>query len=151
MKENVKNYDPVDILLVEDSHDDAELTIRALKRHGLANNLFWVEDGAQALDFVFCRGQFSERTSTKPLKVILLDLKLPKLNGLEVLRELKSNEKTKRLPVVVVTSSREDPDVKTAYELGVNSYVVKPVDFDDFVNALSNTGLYWMLMNESPL
>lgn len=151
MTENVKNYDPVDILLVEDNHDDAELTIRALKRHGLANNLFWVEDGAQALDFVFCRGQFSGRTSTKPLKVILLDLKLPKLNGLEVLRELKSNEKTKRLPVVVVTSSREDPDVKTAYELGVNSYVVKPVDFDDFVNALSNTGLYWMLMNESPL
>jgi len=142
--------DPVDILLVEDNPNDVELTIRALRKHHIANKIFVVEDGEEALDFVFCRGKFAERDTTKPLKVIFLDLKLPKVNGLEVLREIKSNEKTKRLPVVIVTSSKEDPDIKAAYELGANSYVVKPVNFDDFVQAMHSTGLFWLLVNEIP-
>lgn len=146
----MEDLNPVDILIVEDNPNDAELTIRALKKQNLANNLYLVEDGAEALDFVFCRGKYEQRQFSKPLKVIFLDLKLPKISGLEVLREIKSNPMTKKLPVVIVTSSKEDPDIKTAYELGANSYVVKPVDFDGFINALSNTGLFWLLVNESP-
>ena len=146
----MKDLNPVDILMVEDNPNDAELTIRALKKQGLANNLYLVEDGAEALDFVFCQGKYKEREFCKPLKVIFLDLKLPKVSGLEVLREIKNNPRTKKIPVVVVSSSKEDPDIKTAYELGANSYVVKPVDFDGFINALSNTGLFWLLVNESP-
>jgi two-component system, response regulator len=142
---------PVDVLIVEDNPNDAELTIRALKKQGLANNLYLVEDGAEALDFVFCRGKYEQRQFCQPLKVIFLDLKLPKISGLEVLREIKGNPKTKKLPVVIVTSSKEDPDIKTAYDLGANSYVVKPVDFDGFINAMSNTGLFWLLVNESPV
>lgn len=147
----MKDFDPVDILLVEDNPNDAELAIRALKKQGLANNLYLVEDGAEALDFIFCRGQYEKRKLCKPLKVIFLDLKLPKVSGLEVLREIKNNPKTKSLPVVIVSSSKEDPDIKTAYELGANSYVVKPVDFDGFITALTNTGLFWLLVNESPV
>jgi two-component system response regulator len=146
----MKYYDPVDILIVEDNPNDVELTLRALKKQNLANKIFVAEDGEEALDFIFCRGKFSERDTTKPLKVIFLDLKLPKVNGLEVLKEIKSNEKTKRLPVVIVTSSKEDPDIKAAYELGANSYVVKPVNFDDFVQAMHSTGLFWLLVNEIP-
>jgi two-component system, response regulator len=146
----MKNFDPVDILIVEDNPADAELTIRALKKQNLANNIFVVEDGADALDFIFARGKYEERKKCKPLKVIFLDLKLPKLNGLEVLKEIKSNKETRKLPVVVVTSSKEDPDIKAAYDLGANSYVVKPVNFDDFISSLSNTGLYWLLVNEAP-
>lgn len=146
----MKDLNPVDVLIVEDNPNDAELTIRALKKQGLANKLYLVEDGAEALDFVFCRGEYKERELCKPLKVIFLDLKLPKVSGLEVLKEIKSNPRTKKVPVVIVTSSKEDPDIKTAYELGANSYVVKPVDFDGFINALSNTGLFWLLVNESP-
>jgi PAS domain S-box-containing protein len=146
----MEDLNPVDILIVEDNPNDAELTIRALKKQNLANKFYQVEDGAEALDFIFCRGQYEQRQFCKPLKVIFLDLKLPKVSGLEVLREIKNNPKTKKLPVVIVTSSKEDPDIKTAYELGANSYVVKPVDFDGFINALSNTGLFWLLVNESP-
>jgi len=140
----------VDILLVEDNPQDAELTIRALKKHNLANRLTTVEDGAEALDFIFCRGRYATREFMHPPKVVLLDLKLPKVSGLEVLRVLKQDEKTRAIPVVVVTSSREDPDIKTAYALGANSYVVKPVDFDGFAEAVSCLGLYWLLVNQPP-
>ncbi len=144
------NFKPVDILIVEDNPNDAELVIRALKKQNLGNKLFVAKDGEEALDFIFCRGKFSGRDQNTPLKVIFLDLKLPKVNGLEVLREIKSDKKTRMLPVVVVTSSKEDPDIKAAYELGANSYIVKPVDFDAFFQAMSNTGLYWLLVNEAP-
>jgi len=145
-----KDFDPVDVLLVEDNPDDAELTIRALKKQHMANNLIVAEDGEEALDFLFGKGKYAGRGVNHPPKVVFLDLKLPKVDGLEVLRQIKGNERTKSIPVVVVSSSKEDPDIKTAYELGANSYVVKPVDFKDFLNALSNTGLYWLLVNESP-
>ena len=140
----------VDILLVEDNPQDAELTIRALKKSNLANRLITVEDGAEALDFLFCRGKYATRDVGHPPKVVLLDLKLPKVSGLEVLRALKQDEKTRAIPVVIVTSSREDPDIKTAYSLGANSYVVKPVDFDAFAEAVSSLGLYWLLVNQPP-
>lgn len=143
-------FDPVDILLVEDNPHDAELTVRTLRKENLANQVFVAEDGEEALEFIFCRGRFADRNRSKPLKVIFLDLKLPKVNGLEVLKEIKTNPATMKLPVVIITSSREDPDIKTAYELGANSYVVKPVDFDAFLHAISNTGLYWGLINEPP-
>ena len=142
--------EPVDILLVEDNPQDAELTIRALKKHNLANRLIIVEDGAEALDFIFGRGKYAGRDTGHPPKVVLLDLKLPKVSGLEVLRALKQDERTRPIPVVVVTSSREDPDIKTAYALGANSYVVKPVDFDAFAEAVCNLGLYWLLVNQPP-
>ena len=140
----------VDILLVEDNPQDAELTTRALKKNNLANRLFTVEDGAEALDFVFCRGKYATRDNGHSPKVVLLDLKLPKVSGLEVLRALKQDERTRSIPVVVVTSSREDPDIKTAYALGANSYVVKPVDFDAFAESVSSLGLYWLLVNQPP-
>jgi two-component system response regulator len=138
----------VDILLVEDNPQDVELTIRALKKRNLANSVYVVNDGAQALDFMFNRGSFAARASMQHPKVVLLDLKLPKLNGLEVLRALKEDERTRWVPVVMVTSSKEDPDIRTAYQLGANSYVVKPVDFDAFVEAMSNLGFYWLLINQ---
>jgi len=140
----------VDILLVEDNPQDAELTIRALKKHNLANRLIVVEDGADALDFIFGRGKYAGRDTGHPPKVVLLDLKLPKVSGLDVLRALKQDEQTRPIPVVIVTSSREDPDIKTAYALGANSYVVKPVNFDGFAEAVSNLGLYWLLVNQPP-
>jgi two-component system response regulator len=146
----MSHSEAVDILLVEDNPRDAELTIRALKKHNLANLLFTVEDGAEALDFIFGRGKYAARDGGQPPKVVLLDLKLPKVSGLEVLRVLKQDEKTRSIPVVVVTSSREDPDIKTAYGLGANSYVVKPVDFDAFFEAVSSLGLYWLLVNQPP-
>ena len=140
----------IDILLVEDNPQDIELTIRALKKRNLANSVFVVEDGVDALDFLFSRGKYSSRNAGKNPRLVLLDLKLPKLNGLEVLRTLKEDPKTCSIPVVMVTSSREDPDIKSAYELGANSYVVKPVDFDAFVEAMSSLGLYWLLVNQAP-
>ena len=146
----MKDFHPVDILLVEDNPNDAELMVRALKQQHLLNELFVAEDGEQALDFIFNRGKFANRDVSRAPKVILLDLKLPKINGLEVLREIKSNPLTQKIPVVVVTSSSEDPDVRKAYELGINSYVVKPVNFDDFAKTVQNTGLYWLLVNEIP-
>ncbi len=139
-----------DILLVEDNPQDAELTIRSLKKKNLAHHLVVVEDGEEALEYLFCRGRFAARDVNQLPKVVLLDLKLPKVSGLEVLRELKANEHTRLIPVVVLTSSREDPDIEAAYALGVNSYVVKPVDFDAFADAVSNLGLYWLLVNQPP-
>jgi len=146
----MENFNAVEILLVEDNPQDAELMIRALRKQNLANQIHIAEDGAEALDFIFCNGKYADRDFTKSPKVIFLDLKLPKVSGLEVLQELKSNPLTRTLPVVVVTSSRENPDIKKAYELGVNSYVVKPVNFDDFLKAMSQIGLYWLLVNEIP-
>ena len=137
----------VEILLVEDNPRDAELTIRALKRKNLANNLYHVEDGVEALDFLFGRGTYSGRDMNEPPKVVLLDLKLPRINGLEVLRTLKSDERTRTIPVVIITSSAEDPDVKKAYELGANSYVIKPVQFDAFIEAMAKIGIYWLMVN----
>jgi len=140
--------DALDILIVEDNPNDAELIIRALKKNNLANRLIVVEDGEQALDFIFCRGKYAARKSSAVPKVVFLDLKLPKIHGLEVLKRIKSDEATRHIPVVVVTSSREDPDIRTAYTLGANSYVVKPVDFEAFIKAMSETGMYWLLINQ---
>ncbi len=138
----------VDILLVEDNPLDAELVTRAIRKQNIANPLYVAEDGAQALDVIFCRGAYANR-STAPLpKVILLDLKLPKVSGLEVLKAIKGEEATRSIPVVIVSSSREDPDIKTAYALGANSYVVKPVSSDAFIDAMSKLGLYWLLVNQ---
>ena len=140
----------IEILLVEDNPRDAELTIRALKKKHLANQLFHVQDGVAALDFLFARGAFADRNVDDSPKVILLDLKLPRVNGLEVLREIKSDERTCRIPVVIVTSSAEDPDIRTAYQLGANSYVIKPVQFEAFIEAMSKLGVYWLLVNHPP-
>jgi two-component system, response regulator len=142
------NISAVDILLVEDNPQDSELMLRALKKNHIANNIFTVEDGADAIDFIFSKGKFAGKTSGQWPRVILLDLKLPKINGLEVLKEIKSHEETRSIPVVMVTSSREDPDIKAAYELGANSYVVKPVDFESFQEAMVRVGLYWLLINQ---
>ena len=146
----MNQLDTVDILLVEDNPQDAELTIRALKKRNLANHLFAVEDGAQALDFLFGQGQYASRRVTDHPKVILLDLKLPKVNGLEVLRAIRADERTRPIPVVIVTSSHEDPDIQAAYDLGANSYVVKPVEFSAFSEAMSQVGFYWLLVNQAP-
>ncbi len=140
----------VDILLVEDNPHDAELTIRALKKRNLANNLYLVHDGAQALEFIFRRGEYAHLQNQLPLKVILLDLKFPKVDGLEVLKAIKSADSTCSIPVVILTSSRQDPDIKAAYKLGANSYIVKPVEFEGFVEAMSQVGLYWLLVNQIP-
>lgn len=147
---NTVNYNPVEILIVEDNPQDAELTIRALKKINLANHIMVAEDGEEALDIIFSKGVFEERKALKPPKVIFLDLKLPKVSGLEILKEIKANPVTKRIPVVVVTSSREDPDIKAAYELGANGYVVKPVEFEAFSNSMIQTGIFWLTINETP-
>lgn len=146
----MQNYLSADVLLVEDNPLDAELTIRALKKQGIANEIFCAIDGEEALNFIFCKEKFSERKNSQSLKVVLLDLKLPKIDGLEVLKEIKSRAETSSIPVVILSSSKEDPDIKKAYSLGANSYVVKPVDFEDFVKAIQNTGLFWLLINEAP-
>lgn len=138
----------VEILLVEDNPSDAELTIRALKRHNMANKLHHVKDGDEALDFVFGQGVYSGRHVENSPRVILLDLKMPKVSGIEVLRILKTDARTKQIPVVILTSSKEHPDIMNCYELGVNSYVVKPVDFESFMKAVSDLGLYWLLINQ---
>jgi two-component system response regulator len=145
----MNNYE-VEILLVEDSLDDAEMTIRALKKINLANRLVHVEDGQEALDFLFAKGRFSARESTNRPKLIVLDIKMPKVDGIEVLRQIKSNETTRMIPVVIMTSSGEEKDMIASYDLGVNSYVVKPVDFENFVQAVSELGLYWLLVNKIP-
>ena len=144
------NTNKVEILLVEDNPTDVELTLRTLKKHNLANHVEVVGDGAEALDFIFATGAYKDRKIDKKPKVILLDLKLPKVDGLEVLRKVKSDERTKDIPVVVLTSSKEEKDRVESYRLGVNSYIVKPVDFNQFTKAVSQLGLYWVLLNESP-
>src|SRR5258706_5060624 len=138
----------VEILLVEDNRTDAELTIRALKKNNLANNLVWLKDGVEALDFVFCTGNYAGRDNSLP-KMILLDLKLPKVDGIEVLSRLKSDARTKMIPVVMVTSSAEERDIVESYKLGVNSYLVKPVDFNQFVNVVAQAGLYCAVLNRT--
>ncbi len=142
--------DKVEILLVEDNMNDAELTIRALKKKNLANNLVHLKDGAQALDFIFARGEYADRDVSNIPKVILLDLKMPKVNGMEVLAQIRADERTKKVPVVVLTSSKEDPDVAECYKLGANSYIVKPVEFDNFHHAVTSLGYYWLLVNVPP-
>jgi len=137
----------VEILFVEDNPRDAELTIRALKKKNLANSLHHVEDGVEALDFLFARGKYSDRDINDTPKVVLLDLKLPRIDGLEVLTTIKADERTREIPVVVITSSAEDPDVKKAYQLGANSYVIKPVQFDAFMEAMVRVGIYWLIVN----
>jgi CheY-like chemotaxis protein len=146
----IMNLEELEILLVEDNPTDAELTMRALKRKNLANRLVWVKDGEEALDFIYARGQFADRNPEDLPRLILLDLRMPKVDGLEVLKEIKAHEKTRKIPVVVLTSSQEDQDVVESYKLGVNSYVSKPVEFDDFLEAVSTLGLYWMLINKPP-
>ena len=139
----------VDILLVEDNPNDAELTLRALKKHNLTNNLEWVKDGAEALDFLFMRGNYATRTNHTP-KLVLLDLRLPKLDGLEVLKAIRTNPQTDTIPVVVMTSSTEERDIVSSYKLGANSYVSKPVEFNEFLKVVADLGLYWTLINKAP-
>jgi two-component system response regulator len=141
----------LEILLVEDNMHDAELTIRSLKKVNLANNLIHMKDGEEALDFIFSKGKFAGREPVSGPKVILLDIKMPKVDGIEVLRQIKANDATRLIPVVIMTSSKEEQDIIRSYELGVNGYVVKPVDFEGFAKAVSQLGLYWLLTNQSPL
>ena len=140
----------IDILLVEDNESDAEMTIRALKKSGLANTVLHLNDGAEALDFIFAEGEYSGRLVEKIPKLILLDLKMPRVNGIKVLLKIKADKRTKKIPVVMLTSSQEDPDIQRCYDLGVNSYVVKPVEFEEFYKVISSLGLYWMIVNQPP-
>jgi CheY-like chemotaxis protein len=140
----------VEILLVEDNPSDAELAIRALKSHNLMNKLVWLKDGVEALDFIFAQGQYANRSMEDVPKVVLLDLKLPRVNGLEVLEKVKADKRTRTIPIVVLTSSSEERDIVTSYNLGVNSYILKPVDFDKFIDAVQEVGLYWLLLNKPP-
>lgn len=140
----------VEVLLVEDSPADAELTLRALKKNNLANKVIVVSDGEEALDFIFARAAFSDRKIENAPKLVILDLKLPKADGLDVLRAMKSDPRSKVIPVVMLTSSSEEKDIVESYQLGVNSYIVKPVDFDKFVAAVKDLGLYWLLLNQPP-
>jgi two-component system response regulator len=141
--------DEVELLLVEDDPNDVELTLRALRKHHLANKIHIARDGEEALDFLFCRGPYAERTVNGLPKVVLLDLKLPKLNGLEVLGAMKSDPRTRPVPVVVMTSSREQRDMVEGYRLGVNSYIQKPVDFSQFQTTIKDLGYYWLVVNHS--
>ena len=138
------------ILLVEDNPDDEALTIRALKKNNIGNELHVAHDGVEALDFIFCTGQHADRDPLDQPQVILLDLKLPKVDGLEVLRRIRTDERTRRLPVVILTSSNEQQDLVNSYNLGVNSYIRKPVDFNEFITAVRQLGLYWLVLNETP-
>jgi len=140
----------IEILLVEDNPHDVEMTLRALKRNNITNEVHVVKDGAEALDYLFADEIYANRDINQSPKLVLLDLKLPKVDGLEVLRQIKSDERTKTIPVVVLTSSREEQDMIESYKLGVNSYIVKPVDFDKFLDAVGKLGLYWLLLNEQP-
>lgn len=143
-------YKEIQILLVEDSDADAELTRRALQHHNLGNNLVRLRDGEEALEYIFCTGRYKERNIAGVPKVILLDLNMPKVSGLEVLQRIKMDERTKAIPVVVMTSSREQQDLVNSYKLGVNAYVVKPVGFEAFARAVAELGLFWLVVNETP-
>ncbi|MGF7038431.1 response regulator [Mucilaginibacter lappiensis] len=144
------DYDNVEILFVEDSEDDAILTIRALTKSGFTNKLHHVVDGAEALDFIYCKGNYTLRNAKEFPKVILLDLKMPKVSGTQVLEKIKSDPGTKSIPVVMLTSSKEGPDIEECFALGANSYIVKPVDSDNFFNAIKEIGLYWMILSQPP-
>jgi len=145
------NFNEVEILLVEDNQYDAEMTIRALKKVNLANKLVHLQDGEEAIDFLFGKNDFSERDITILPKVILLDIKMPKVDGIEILRQVRADENTRKIPVVIMTSSKEEQDIINSYAIGVNSYVVKPVDFEGFAKAVSQLGLYWLLTNQAPV
>lgn len=139
----------IEILIVEDNRYDAELTIRALKKQNLANKLIHLSDGAEALDFLFAREKYAARNPEMVPRVVFLDLKMPKVDGIEVLKAIKSDPRTRAIPVVILTSSAEDPDIKTCYDLGANSYIVKPVEFENFVKIVSDLGLYWIVINKT--
>lgn len=146
------NYNSVEVLLVEDNVNDAEMTIRELKRNHMANNLFHVKDGEEALEFIFGEGRYAgSRDLFYRPKVILLDIQMPKVNGIEVLQKVKSDTRTQATPVVILTSSKEDPDIQRCYDLGANSYLVKPVNFEGFAAAIRNLGFYWLLLNQRPI
>ena len=145
------NGGELEILLVEDNEDDMELALHALKRGKVANRIFVVRDGEEALDLLFCRGAFARRSFEHPPKLVMLDLKLPKVDGLEVLRQVKADVRTKTIPVVIMTSSKEERDLVSSYSLGVNSYIQKPVDFDQFRETVKSVGLYWVLINQPPV
>ena len=140
----------VEILLVEDNADDVELTLHALHQERLANRIEVARDGEEALDFLFCRGPYAHRSFEQPPRIVLLDLKLPKLDGIEVLREIKNDPRTKAIPVVILTASREESDITNGYHLGVNGYIQKPVDFDNFRSIVKQLGLYWLVVNLPP-
>jgi two-component system, response regulator len=146
----MNNYNDVEILIVEDNPNDAELALRALQKNKVSNHVQLVRDGEEALDFIFARGRYSARSINFRPKVILLDLKLPKINGLEVLKVLKEDPRTRAIPVVMMTSSSEESDMVASYEMGVNSYIVKPVDFEKFVDSVRDLGFYWLLLNQRP-
>lgn len=145
------NPNSVEILLVEDNITDAELTIRELKKHNMANNLVHVKNGEEALDFIFATGKYAvTREIQQPPKVVLLDIQMPKVNGIEVLQKIKADPRTRAIPVVVLTSSKESPDIQKCYDLGANSYIVKPVNFEGFAQSIKNLGFYWLLLNQPP-
>jgi two-component system response regulator len=144
------DYEQVEILLVEDSPTDGEMTLRALRRNNLANRVHWVKDGAEALDFLFRAGAYAGRDPAATPKLVMLDIKMPKVDGIEVLRRLKAEPATRAIPVVMMTSSSEERDVMASYELGVNSYIVKPVEFENFLETVAKIGLYWVLTNRVP-
>jgi two-component system, response regulator len=146
----IDNLNPakVDVLLCEDNADDAELTVRALAKEGLANSLVHVKDGEELLQYVFCTGAWAERNAAELPRLIILDLKMPKVDGLEVIRKLKSEKRTSMIPVVLLTSSKEEKDIVESYRLGVNSYIVKPVEFEMYIKAVSTMGLYWLILNQ---
>ena len=145
------NENEVDILLVDDSQDDVDLTMHALRAENLASHVFVARDGEEALDFLFCTGPHTDRSFDHPPKLVLLDLKMPKVDGLQVLMRVKSDPRTKTIPVVLMTSSREERDMVSGYELGVNSYIQKPVDFDEFRKSVKTLGLYWLVTNQPPV
>lgn len=144
-------YSDVEILFAEDSPDDAMLTIRALRKSGFANKLLHVKDGAEALDFLYCTGAYALRNAEEKPKLILLDLKMPKISGMEVLEKIKADPHLKSIPVVILTSSKEDPDIQKCYDLGANSYIAKPVESDNFFNVIKEIGQYWMLLSQLPV
>lgn len=144
-------YSSIELLLAEDSIYDAELTIRELKKHNMANSLYHVNDGEEALEFIFATGRYAgKRDVSLSPKLILLDIQMPKVNGLEVLERVRKDPRTSQIPVVILTSSKEDPDIKRSYTLGANSYIVKPVNFERFAEAIRNLGYYWLLLNQPP-
>jgi CheY-like chemotaxis protein len=144
----MNQYQHVEILLVEDSAADAEMTLRTLKRRSIANDIVWVRDGVEALEFLRCEGAWTARRPVQP-RLVLLDLKMPRMDGLEVLRQLKNDARTRTIPVVMMTSSQEEGDLVASYSLGVNSYIVKPVDFDSFAETVAQVGMYWVLANQT--
>jgi CheY-like chemotaxis protein len=145
------NYNDIEILFAEDSNDDAMLTVRALKKSGLTNKIHHVKDGAEALEFMYCKGAYTSRNIKQHPKLILLDLKMPKLSGMDVLEKIKSDPHIRSIPIVILTSSKKDPDITKCYALGANSYIVKPVESENFFHALKELGFYWLIHNQPPL